>query len=280
MSLPRSGPLRIQDVSFAELLELEPHGPDTWVGLAVQYPWVVRLFGGQVLAQGLRAAAHTVPADRPVHSLHAYFIRPGTPNEPIRYEVERLRDGGSFSTRAVVARQSSGAILNLSVSFQMPEPEADVQLATLPADVPLPDAPDLDDTGWGRLLDRRAATARTGWAAHWIRLRADLGDDPVLQACGLAFMSDAAPTSAARSSHPDATGERVVDRDRFMGASLDHAVWFHRPSRVDEWHWFDMASHGLTGGRGLTTGNVLTASGVHVATVAQEVLLRRKRSAR
>jgi acyl-CoA thioesterase-2 len=233
-----------------------------------------------VLAQGLRAAAHTVAPDRPVHSLHAYFIRPGTPTEPIRYEVERLRDGGSFSTRAVVARQSSGAILNLAVSFQGAEDEADVQLVRLPADVPAPDDPRLDDTGWGRLLDRRAVPPHTGWAAHWIRLRADLGDDAVLQACGLAFMSDAAPTSAVRSSHPDATGDRVVDRDRFMGASLDHAVWFHRPSRVDEWHWFDMDSHGLVGGRGLTTGNVLTASGVHVATVAQEVLLRRKRGGR
>jgi acyl-CoA thioesterase II len=267
---------RIQHVSFADLLDLEPHGPDTYVGIAASYPWGDRLFGGQVLAQGLRAAALTVDDDRPAHSLHAYFIRPGTPAEPIRYEVERLRNGRSFSTRQVVARQSGGAILNLSVSFQTREPAADVQLAFLPGDVPLPDDPSLSDTGWGRLLDRRALPSRQGWAAHWIRLSADLGDDPVLQACGLVFMSDAAPTSAARSSHPDTKG-RSSDRRLFVGASLDHAIWFHRPTRVDEWHWFDMSSHGLVGARGLVTGNVLAADGRHVATVAQEVLLRRRK---
>jgi acyl-CoA thioesterase-2 len=268
--------MRIQDIAFADLLHLEPHGPDTFVGVAAEYPWGGRLFGGQVLAQGLRAAAATVDASRPAHSLHAYFIRPGTPGEPIRYEVERLRDGRSFGTRQVVARQSSGAILNLSVSFQAHEEAADVQLARLPADAPSPDDPALESTGWGRLLDRRAVRPHTGWAAHWIRLRADLGDDPILQACGLVFMSDAAPTSAARSSHPDSVGD-TTDRGRFVGASLDHAIWFHRPTRVDRWHWFDMTSHGLVGGRGLATGNVLAADGTHVATVAQELVLRRRR---
>jgi len=268
--------MHIGEIPFVALLTLEPHGPDTYVGVSAEYPWTGRLFGGQVLAQGLRAAIHTVVTDRPVHSLHAYFIRPGSSAEPIRYEVERLRDGGSFSTRQVVARQSGGAILNLSVSFQEREAEADVQLARFPADVPPPDDPTLQQTGWGDLLDRRAVPTRHGWAAHWIRLLHELGDDPALQACALAFMSDAAPTSAARSSHPDSTGRRR-DRALFMGASLDHAVWFHRPTRVEGWHWFDMDSHGLVGGRGLVTGNVLTADGVHVATVAQEVLLRRRR---
>ena len=268
--------MRIQDIPFVELLTLEPHGPDTYIGIGADYPWSGRLFGGQVLAQGLRAASLTVHADRPVHSLQAYFIRPGSPDEPIRYEVERLRDGRSFSTRQVVARQSSGAILNLSVSFQIVEPEADVQLARLPDGVPLPDDPSLEDTGWGQMLDRRAVPTRQGWAAHWIRLLTDLGDDPALQACGLVFISDAAPTSAARTSHPEANGDRG-DRSSFMGASLDHAVWFHRPCRVEQWHWFDMDSHGLVGGRGLVTGNVLAADGTHVATVAQEVLLRRRR---
>ncbi len=268
--------MRIDDVDFRDLLTLEPHGPDTWVGLSARYPWD-RLFGGQVLAQGLRAAAHSVRPEHAVHSLHAYFIRPGTHTEPVRYEVDRLRDGRSFSTRMVVARQSGGAILNLACSFQVAEEEADVQIVDLPDDLPDPDDPSLDDTGWGGLLDRRALPTRTGWAAHWIRLRADLGDDPVVQACALAFMSDAAPTSAARSSHPDSVGDRS-DRALFMGASLDHGMWFHRPSRVDRWHYFDMDSHGLTGGRGLTTGNVLAADGVHIASVAQEVLLRRRRS--
>ena len=124
---------RIRDVEFLDLLRLEPHGPDTFVGIVARYPWGERLYGGQVVAQALRAAAATVDADRPAHSLHSYFIRPGTPLEPIRYEVERLRDGKSFSTRQVVARQSGGAILNISVSFQIREEEADVQLASFPA---------------------------------------------------------------------------------------------------------------------------------------------------
>ena len=268
--------VHIREIPFADLMALEPHGPDTYVGIAAEYPWGGRLFGGQVLAQGLRAALNTVDGERPVHSMHAYFIRPGSPAEPIRYEVERLRDGRSFATRQVVARQSAGAILNLSVSFQGHEPEADVQLARLPDDLPAPDDPALEKTGWGRMIDRRAVPTRHGWAAHWIRLRYDIGDDPALQACALAFVSDAAPTSAARSSHPDSTGRRS-DRSLFMGASLDHSVWFHRPTRAEEWHWFDMDSHGLVGGRGLVTGNVLTTAGVHVATVAQEVLLRRRR---
>ncbi len=268
--------MRISEISFVDLMTLDTRGPDTYVGVAVEYPWGGRLFGGQVLAQGLRASMRTVDGDRPVHSMHAYFIRPGSPDEPIRFEVERLRDGRSFATRQVVARQSSGAILNLSVSFQTPEPEADVQIVRLPNAMPSPDDPVLEQTGWGRMLDRRAVPSRHGWAAHWIRLLQDIGDDPELQACALAFVSDAAPTSAARSSHPEASGTSK-DRPLFMGASLDHSVWFHRPTRAQDWHWFDMDSHGLVGGRGLVTGNVLRADGVHVATVAQEVLLRRRR---
>ncbi len=268
--------MRIQHIPFTELLHLEPHGPDTYVGVAAEYPWGQRLFGGQVVAQGLRAAFHTVAPDRPVHSLHAYFIRPGSPDEPVRYEVERLRDGGSFSTRQVVARQSAGAILNVSVSFQADEDAADVQTVTLAGDVPPPDDASLEHTGWGTLLERRAAARGRGHVAHWIRLATDLADDSVLHACGLAFMSDSAMTSAARSCHPDALGDSR-DRANFVGASLDHTVWFHRPVRATEWHWFDMYSHGLRGGRGLVSGEVLSADGLHVATVAQEVLLRKKR---
>lgn len=271
--------MRIQEVRFTDLLHLEPHGPDTFVGLAVSYPWGPRLFGGQVIAQSLRAAAHTVAADRPVHSLHAYFIRPGTHTEPIRFEVERLRDGRSFSTRQVVARQSNGAILNLSVSFQDPEDEADVQVDTLPDGLPAPDDPSLADHGWGRLIDRRATDPIDGPSGYWIRLLADVGDDPVLQACALAFMSDAAPSRAARTPHPELTGD-VTDRGKFQGASLDHALWFHRPCRVEGWHWFSTRSHGLSGARGVVTGDVFAADGVQVATFAQQVLLRRLREDR
>jgi acyl-CoA thioesterase II len=270
--------VRIQDIAFADLLHLEPHGPDTFVGPAAQYPWGPRLFGGQVVAQGLRAASATVDGGRPAHSLHAYFIRPGTHTEPIRYEVERLRDGRSFSTRQVVARQSAGAILNLSVSFHHPEDEADVQVAGLPDDLPAPDHPSLIDQGWGRLIDRRATPVDTGPSGYWIRLAAEVGDDPVMQACALAFMSDAAPSRAARSPHPELTGD-ASDRGQFQGASLDHTVWFHRPFRAEAWHWFSTTSHGLYGARGVVTGDVFSIDGVQVATMAQQVLLRRLRDA-
>ena len=119
---------------FATLMALEAHGPDVYVGVSPEYPWG-RVYGGQVVAQGLRAAQATVGADHHVHSLHAYFIRGGTSNEPIRYEVDRIRNGRSFVTRRVVARQSEGAILNLSCSFQVHEDQADVQESALPADV-------------------------------------------------------------------------------------------------------------------------------------------------
>lgn len=266
----------IVDLEFRDLLELEPHGPDTFVGIAVRYPWGGRLFGGQIIAQATRAAAATVAADRPAHSLHSYFIRPGSPDEPVRYEVERLRDGRSFSTRQVVARQSAGAILNLSISFQIEEDEADEQLASIPDDMPAPHDSSLQDTSWGKLIERKAVDLPGDRLGYWIRLSDDVGDDPIDHACALAFMSDAAPSRAARSPHPDF--ERVsTDRNRFLGASLDHAIWFHRHSRANEWHWFDTRSHGLFGARGLVTGDVVSERGVHVATIAQEVLLRRHR---
>ncbi len=267
----------IIDIEFSELLALEPHGPDTYVGIPARYPWGVRLFGGQVVAQALRAAGATVEADRPAHSLHSYFIRPGSHDEPVRYEVERLRDGRSFSTRQVVARQSGGAILNLSVSFQIEENEADVQVDELPPDLAQPDDPALADSSWGALVERRAVDHGDSRLGYWIRMTADLGDDPLDHACALAFMSDAAPSRAARSPHPDYTGTHR-DRRLFQGASLDHSMWFHRPSDPTEWHWFDTRSHGLSGGRGLVTGDVLSRAGVQVATIAQQVLLRRHRS--
>ncbi len=269
----------IIDIEFRELLALEPHGPDTFVGIPARYPWGVRLFGGQVVAQALKASASTVDADRPAHSLHSYFIRPGSHDEPVRYEVERLRDGRSFSTRQVVARQSAGAILNLSVSFQGVEDEADVQVTDFPDDIASPDDPDLVDSSWGALIERKAVEIADGRIGYWIRLTADLDDDAVDRTCGLAFMSDAAPSRAARSPHPEFTGD-VSDRRRFQGASLDHTMWFHRPCDPHEWHWFDTRSHGISGGRGLVTGDVIAQSGVQVATIAQQVLFRRHRSAR
>jgi acyl-CoA thioesterase-2 len=267
---------RINDVEFKDLLHLEPHGPDTFVAIPARYPWGDRLFGGQVVAQALRAAGETVDESRPAHSLHSYFIRPGSAFEPIRYEVERLRDGRSFSTRQVVARQSGGAILNLSVSFQISEDEADVAITTIPDELPGPDDPALADSSWGGLIERRATELPDGRMGYWVRITADIGDDPADHQSALAFMSDAAPSRAARSPHPDFMNDNS-DRYRFQGASLDHSVWFHRPSDPREWHWFDMQSHGLSGGRGLVTGDVIRVDGLHVATIVQQVLLRLRR---
>ncbi len=261
---------------FATLMALESHGPDVYVGVSPEYPWG-RVYGGQVVAQGLRAAQATVDADHRVHSLHAYFIRGGTSDEPIRYEVDRIRNGRSFTTRRVVARQSDGAILNLACSFQVVEEQADVQEASLPDDVGEPGSGAVED--WD-LLGRRVARMATGRAAIWLRVLDDLGADPAMQACALAYTSDDIPTNAVGSTHPR-IGEVRDDSvttygDVFIGASLDHAIWFHRPVPPDQWLLHDLRSHGLANARGLAVGEVFAPSGVHVATVAQEILIRER----
>ena len=154
-------------------LELEPHGPDTYVGSSPAYPWG-RIYGGLVVAQAQTAATATVDPEHHVHSLHSYFILGGVPTEPVRYEVDRIRNGRSFSTRRVVARQSSGAILNLSISFQIGEDEADVQIEGLPPGLPGPDDDAVVDDSWSSLLERRGVVLDDGRRGTWIRLRADL----------------------------------------------------------------------------------------------------------
>ena len=170
---------------FCSLMELEAHGPDVYVGISPEYPWG-RVYGGQVVAQALRAAATTVEENRLVHSLHAYFIRGGTSDEPIRYEVDRLRNGRSFSTRRVVARQSDGAILNLSCSFQIDEEQVNIQESSLPGDAGDPD--DYESENWAPLLERRPTSlSSSGRAATWLKVHGPIPDDPILQACALAF---------------------------------------------------------------------------------------------
>ena len=258
---------------ITSLLTLEPHGPDTFVGTGPEYPWGKRVYGGQVVAQALRAAAHTVEGPYRAHSLHAYFIRGGDADEPIRFEVDRLRNGRSFTTRQVVARQSGGAILNLSASFQVDEDQADVQAGGLPDDVELPDE-NARDESFTPLLDRRfAARPGPGVARTWLRVEGPVEDDPVIHQCAVAFASDDAPMEAALTHHPEWRGEES-DWARLMTASLDHSIWFHRPVRGDEWLLYDMASEGICGGRGMSHGRVLTTDGLHVASVAQEVLIR------
>ena len=261
---------------FVAMMTLEPHGPDTYVGYGPRYPWG-GLYGGQIVAQALRAAAETVSPEFRVHSLHAYFIRRGDHTEPVRYEVDRVRNGRSFVTRTVTARQAVGAILSMSASFQIDETAVDDQTAQMPAG--LPHHRDLPHESWTSLFERATVPAGDvlGRSRGWLRINGDLGDDPVLHACAFAYMSDDYPTDAAVSLHPDRPGPDDADQYPFVAFSLDHALWFHRPIRADQWHLTAMACHGLISSRGLTYGEVFTEDGVHVASVAQEVLIRRRR---
>ncbi len=276
-------------MDLGALFELVPHGPDTFVGVGPKYPWG-GLFGGQIVAQALRAASGTVDPELEPHSLRAYFIRRGDHTEPIRYEVDRIRNGRSFCTRRVVARQAVGAILNLEASFQRPEPAADLQTMSMPLGIPGPD--ECAEDTWTTSFARRpvsqeallaAGALGAGRVAAWLKVNDVVAPDELVHRCWLAYMSDDIPTDSVRRALAESEDPPVTDIDTWwqgsFAASLDHTVWFHRRMRVDEWHLYDFACHGYVGGRGVSVGHVFTTDGVHVATVAQEVLVRRGRAA-
>lgn len=261
------------------MFDLVAHGPDTYVGVGPRYPWG-GLYGGQIVAQALRAATLSVPEQFTPHSIRAYFIRRGDHTEPVRYEVDRIRNGRSFVTRRVVARQAIGAILNAECSFQRPEQSPTVQTLTMP-DAPGPDG--LADVSFSEHFERREVPSEqlvgncdgAGRYAAWFRAKADLHEAaPVLHECWLAFISDDLPTGAVFNTlWPDrAPGEHGPPG--VMSVSLDHTVWFHRPLRADEWHLHEMTCHFVGGARGLAFGHVFSAAGEHVASLAQEVLIR------
>ena len=249
----------------------------------------VRIFGGHVAGQALVAAGRTVPEDRPVHSLHAYFIRPGDPTIPIVYEVDRTRDGRSFTTRRVVAVQRGKPIFSLSASFQIVEPGIDHSEAM--PDVPDPESLPTYGEQLGELgkyrsaatiprpIDTRYVTdppwARRGTAETdarnqvWMRADGVLPDDDLLHVCMMAFASDLTLLDSVLVRHGIYWG-----LDSVSGASLDHAMWFHRPFRADEWLLYDCSSPSASGARGLATGRFFTRDGRLVATVVQEGLLR------
>jgi acyl-CoA thioesterase-2 len=259
-------------LDLSRVFELEPHGPDTFVGESPPYAWG-RIYGGLVVAQALWAATQTVRPEHGVHSLHAYFILGGDLAEPVRYEVDRLRNGRSFTTRQVVARQSAGAILTLIASFQVAEKGPETQSASFPEGVPGPAGLEVElDAGVERC--DAPAPAAPPRSLVWARYPLPLGEDPRLQACGLAYLSDVSPMNAVTLSHPDCARSGEGLGESMMGASLDHAMWFHRPARADDWVLLDLTGHGMIGSRGLATGPVFDAGGAHVATVAQEGLLR------
>ena len=271
-------------MTIKELFALEPHGPDTFVGIGWDYPWG-GLYGGHIVAQALWAAAATVDQSMRPHSLRAYFIRRGDRNESVRYEVDRIRNGKSFSTRRVVARQSNGAILNMEASFQVDEHQREVQSIQAPVGIPGPD--EFANSAWSPLFDRRwidyknvPATGRdgTGRTLAWFRVTEDLGvsdlhSTSLLNLCALTYLSDDIPTDAVVMSHPD-IAKRPHDARNYVGASLDHTIWFHRPVRIDQWHLFETACHAIGNSRGLSMGHVFTQEGTLVATLAQEVLIR------
>jgi len=261
-------------MTFSDMMRLEACGSDTFVGTGPSYPWG-GLYGGQIVAQALRAAALTVDPQYRVHSLHAYFIRLGDVSEPIRLEVDRLRNGRTFVTRRVVARQSVGAILNLAASFHRSEDWLDVQIERMPV---IPPPSKLAENSWTPLIERRLCNpgpAREP-VSGWMRVAERLDDDPVTHACALAFLSDDLPTDAVVTVHPERAAKRAAGL--FWTASLDHAMWFHRPFRADGWHLHHFTCRGLIGTRGLPVGSIFDPTGRQIATVTQEVLIRPRKA--
>jgi acyl-CoA thioesterase-2 len=267
------GGITIHPVSdLASLLSLEQVKPDAYLGAGPVLGWG-RIYGGQVVAQALRAAGLTVPDGLLPQSLHAYFVQAGDERLPVLYEVERVRDSGSFATRQVVAYQSQGAVLNLIASFHRPEASIDVQAVSAPSDAPDPDTMPAEDTDL--LLDRRSVSRVTEpepYELGWMRVPETLGADPMLQACAFAYCSDEFPLGTALSVHPV-----VPDWSRVFTASLDHALWFHRPLRADDWLLYELRAGGVSDGRGLTFARVFDRDGTHVASMTQEALVRGRR---
>lgn len=247
-----------------------------------------RVFGGQVAGQALVAASRTVDPETTIHSLHAYFLRAGDSRVPIIYEVERIFDGLSFTTRRVSAVQHGRVIFTLSASFQVPEDGFD-HSSPMP-EVPSPDSlPDVQQR-WGEIAVAKGADEylrdlpfdlrNCDWTPEdrteplppyqhvWMKATGTLPDDPVLHACALTYASDMTLLDTALLPH----GVRKID-DVFM-ASLDHAMWFHRPFRADEWLLYAQHTPSAASGRGFTTGSVFTADGKLAVTVAQEGLIR------
>lgn len=253
-----------------------------------------RVFGGQVAGQALVAAARTVDPERPVHSLHAYFLRPGSPEIPIVYQVEQVRDGWSFSTRRVVAVQNGKTIFNLTASFQRAEEGVDQQL-TMPT-VPRPEElsplveelqarlPEIPKAlSVGQPFDIRPIEP-IRWTSEdltqgdprsmtwWLRTDGSLADDPLLHTCAATYASDLMLLNVVRLPLEPIWGPGGFDM-----ASLDHALWFHRPFRADEWLLYQQELVSTAGARGLARGQLFDLSGRHVMSVMQEGLFRRVR---
>lgn len=276
-----------------EVADLGSEQVDVFVGRSQPMPHG-RVFGGQVLAQCLVAAGRTVadaPGDtpRPVHSMHGYFLRPGDSLQPIRFAVERMRDGRSFSARRVHAIQHGKVIMSVILSFQeaaggldhqaqMPAAPSPERLPTIAESLGEIDHPMYDHWAKRRAIDLRhvedpiylqAGDQAVAQQNVWLRLNGTFPDDPLLHAAALAYASDYTLLESVLRRH------RVPWADpRLRAASLDHAMWFHRPVRADEWILYQQESPSASGGRGLSIGKMFSADGTLVATAAQEGMLR------
>ena len=244
-----------------------------------------RLYGGQIMAQALMAAARTAPEERFVHSLHGYFLRPGDPSIPALIDVERIRDGASFSTRRVVVIQNGQAIFNMDASFQRVEPglshQMEMPARTAPEDDQVPnELRTRNFLGWRhdhkRLLSE---TPQPPAQDLWFKANGRVADDALLHACLLVYESDNALLSTARLPH-----RGQFKRERLQMASLDHAMWFHAPAlapapqgwRVDRWLLYSLDSPSSSAARGFNRGMIFTADGLLVATTMQEGLMRQR----
>ena len=276
--------------ALLDLLDLEPIEVNIFRGGSPDEKRQ-RVFGGQVAGQALVAAGRTV-ARGTVHSLHGYFLRPGDPTVPILYEVDRIRDGESFTTRRVVAIQHGRAIFNLSASFHVAEEGLDHQLP-MPPKVEVPDPESLPTfhermAPWKERLGEwytrprpidtrfvdppaqdRSRGPRPPRQRVWMRTDGGLPDDPLLHACVVAYASDMTLLDSILLPHGLSWDEGVA-----MMASLDHVMWFHRPFRADDWLLYDQESPSASGARALARGNIFTRSGSLVVSVAQEGLVR------
>lgn len=276
---------------FLELLDLEPIEDNLFRGRQPKTS-MQRVFGGQVAAHALVAATRTVDPAYTVHSLHSYFLRPGDTSVPIVYDVEAVRDGRSFATRRVLARQHGRPIFAMTLNFQVPEEGLEHQ-DTMP-DVPAPedcidlvdifnerfgDVSNLFQQEWGALEVRFAGNSRPGGELHdrtrpaqsrlWIRVAGNLPDDPLCHTAAFTYASDMTLLGATLTPH-----EVHIETPGMQAASLDHTIWFHRPFRADEWWLYDQTSPSASGGRGLAIARIFTQDGRLVSSVAQEGLIR------
>ena len=276
-----------------KILDLEPLEVNLFRGRSPQVGWQ-RVFGGQVIGQALVAACRTVEG-RLAHSMHAYFLLPGDPKVPIIYDVERTRDGKSFSTRLVKAIQHGQPIFTMSVSFHNSEGGFDHQ-AKMP-DVPMPEDLPNESEIRERILPQMPDPVRKYYERErpielrpveferyrgkkfedgrfnvWIRTTGRLPDDPAIHQCVLSYASDMTLLDTALVPH----GRTLFEKD-FMAASLDHALWLHRPFRADDWLLYSQDSPNLQGGRGFARGLIFKRDGTLAASVAQEGLIRERR---